>query len=62
MKSFLLVRSQSQISTDSRLSLSASFSWLQERKQGGLYPELSPSTAPPCPTGMPREGMVLRAC
>lgn len=33
MKSFLLVRSQSQISTDNRLSLSASFSWLEERKR-----------------------------
>lgn len=34
MKSFLLVRSQSQISTDNRLSLSASFSWLEESKEG----------------------------
>lgn len=36
MKSFLLVRSQSQISTDNRLSLSASFSWLEESKEKGL--------------------------
>ena len=33
MKSFLLVRSQSQISTDSLLSLSDSFSWLQGGKK-----------------------------
>lgn len=36
MKSFLLVRSQSQISTDNRLSLSASFRWLEERKRKGM--------------------------
>lgn len=35
MKSFLLVRSQSQISTDSLLSLSDSFSWLESGKEEG---------------------------
>lgn len=64
MKSFLLVRSQSQISTDNRLSLSASFSWLQERKGQGLaLPwQLLP---PPCvlpahKDTVPREGMAPR--
>lgn len=49
MKSFLLVRSQSQISTDNRLSLSASFSWLQDTKGHGLVPswQLFPHRVPP---------------
>lgn len=67
MKSFLLVRSQSQISTDNRLSLSASFSWLEERKGEGwvLSWQLLPHpSVPPCPTRtrLPRVGMVLKAC
>lgn len=67
MKSFLLVRSQSQISTDNRLSLSASFRWLEERKRKGmvlswkLFPH---HRVPPCSTRArtQREGMVLKAC
>lgn len=45
MKSFLLVRSQSQISTDNRLSLSASFSWLQQSGEKGRV--IGDSTAAP---------------
>ena len=41
MKSFLLVRSQSQISTDSLLSLSDSFSWLQEGKKKSVITVIS---------------------
>lgn len=61
MKSFLLVRSQSQISTDNRLSLSASFSWLEKRREKGMVLFWKPSLhrralhAP----GMQNEGMVF---
>lgn len=64
MKSFLLVRSQSQISTDNRLSLSASFSWLEERKEKGMglfWKPLLHHRDPPCSirTWMQNEGMVF---
>lgn len=61
MKSFLLVRSQSQISTDNLLSLSASFSWLEGRKEKGCL-VLEATATPPHPsndisTWVQNEGM-----
>ena len=50
MKSFLLVRSQSQISTDNRLSLSASFSWLEGRQEKGMGVFWKPSLHRHAPT------------
>lgn len=53
MKSFLLVRSQSQISTDNLLSLSASFSWLQAQRDTGWFYLAAPHRGRDGPQGLP---------